>query len=574
MALGFLELTAERRPRSGDVLRRLEEPEPVSRAEPTRDPAVIAWYRVRDAWSAAVRAFEDGGGTTVQVDVPFDDDPVVLDGGLAGRLLDVYAGLGWEGIATVQRAITAEIPKAYRTGAKAAEPWMRAWTLFRVARNAVAVVVAQCLAQLEADVAARVTANLDDVLAKLDAVEKNLGMTTDELKTPDLPPEAQQVPVPPTILYTAGDAGLEKTYHAAMLELARHRDAVDALVARLTEAKGAVRRSRMSDIWAHSEWSKEPVRDSEQTKEAKARVAPLEALVAEGQAVLRAVQEQIAANSPALLLLLPVMRRHWTPAKMTQRLGEIVEEVRSAVKDHRPPEGPPWVSTLAGVAPGTEPIGQDVLLRLKVPEEGFERPAVRTAVDRFRSDAGFVALVVEPLWADLLDRRVPRSSYGYAVGTWYLLELGDHLMRQAISQRFRTSVLNTVRAVAALVSLALIWLPPVSLAVRGAVLAVDLLLMAESLYGVADGYYTAGVTAGLAGAVAGANVESLTTAARYCAYRRDVLATLPAQLVLELAAMPLGQASREIRRLLLLRGYYNDLRTIAAWDPRSAGDQP
>ncbi|WP_406436656.1 hypothetical protein OHB14_61745 [Streptomyces sp. NBC_01613] len=572
MALGFLELTAERRPRSDDVLRRLEEPEPVSRAEPTRDPAVIAWHRVRDAWSAAVRAFEDGSGTTVQVDVPFDDEPVVLDGGLAGRLLDVYAGLGWEGIATVQQAITAEIPKAYRTGVKAAEPWMRAWTLFRVARNAVAVVVAQCLAQLEADVAARVTANLDDVLAKLDTVEKNLGMTTDELKIPDLPAESQ-APMPPTVLYTASDAGLEKTYHAAMLELARHRDAVDALVARLTEAKDAVRRSRISDIWAHSEWSKESVRDSEQTKDAKARVAPLEALVAEAQAVLRAVQEQVAVNSPALLLLLPVMRRHWTPAQMTQRLGEIVEEVRSAVKDHRPPEGPRWISTLAGVGPGTEPIDQDVLLRLQVPKEGFERLAVRTAVDRFRSDAGFVALVVEPLWADLLDRRVPRSSYGYAVGTWYLLELGDHLMRHAISQRFRTSVLNAVRAVAGLVSLALIWLPPVSLAVRGTVLAVDLLLMAESLYGVADGYYTAGVTAGLAGAAGGANVESLTTAARYCAYRRDVLATLPAQLVLELAAIPLGEASREIRRLLLLRSYYNDLQTIAAWNPRSAGDQ-
>jgi hypothetical protein len=51
-----------------------------------------------------------------------------------------------------------------------------------------------------------------------------------------------------------------------------------------------------------------------------------------------------------------------------------------------------------------------------------------------------------------------------------------------------------------------------------------------------------------------------------------VLATLPAQLALELATIPLGQASRDIRRLLLLRSYYNDLRTIAAWDPRSAGE--
>jgi hypothetical protein len=301
-----------------------------------------------------------------------------------------------------------------------------------------------------------------------------------------------------------------------------------------------------------------------------ARVEQLKKLVAEAQAVLRAVQDQIAANAPALLLLLPVMRRHWTPALMTQRLGEILVEVESAVRNHRPPPGPRWVSSLAGVGGGTDPVASDRLTRLEIPEEGFERFTVRWAADGFQSDADLVALVVEPLWADLLDRRVSRGSFVYVVGTWYLLELGDLLMQRTIAERSRAAFVRGLRAISALVSLALIWLPPVSAAVRGTVIAVEVVLMVESLYGVAAGYYRAGAAAGLAAAETGAGVEALAATARYCAYRRDVLATLPAQLALELATIPLGQSSREIRRLLLLRSYYNDLQTIAAWNPRSA----
>ncbi|MDX2849225.1 hypothetical protein PV342_12300 [Streptomyces sp. PA03-3a] len=566
----FLELTAERRPQQGDFLRRLEAAEPVSRAETEGDTAVVTWRRVRGAYLVAAQDFANVvGGQILQVTVPFDDEPVVIDGSLAGRLLDIYAACGWDGVAAVEHSIREHVSVAHEdlSGGTVIAPWVAAWKFFRITRNAVGIVVAQCLVDLEARVALQVSSNLDDVLTKLDQLRDDLGITSKKLEIP--PPPIVAFPSPHVIVvYRASNTDLEKTYHAAMLELVGHRDQLDNLVNSLTEAESALLGAKRMDDFHRVRLSKLPPRDSPKTQAAAKRVEQLKGLVAEAEAVLRTVQEQFVANAPALLLLLPVMQRQWEPPRMTQALGEILQEVKSSVQAHQPPSGPRWVSSLAGVGGGSDPIPPDVVARLNIPGEGFERHAVRQAAARFESEPEFVGLVVEPLWADLLDHRVPRTSFLYAVGTWYLVELGDHLMERAIDAQSRASLMKNLRTLAALVSLAMIWIPPASAAVSGAVLAVDLLLMAESLYGVAAGYAEAGTAIGLAGAVTGSGVEALSTAARYCAYRRDVLATLPVQLALELATIPLGIQSREVRRLLLLRGYYNDLQTIAAWDPR------
>ena len=567
----FLELAAERRPQPDDFLRRWGEGGPSRRSGATGDVAVDVWQRLRGTYLLLADEFaRQAGGASLQVSVPFDDEPVAIDGTLAGRLIDIYAACGWSGVTTVTAAVREHVPAAHEdlSGGTVLDPWVFAWRFVRGTRNLLAIVVAECLRDLEDRVARAVTANLDDVLAKLKQVRERLGLQVSLLDT-TMPPMAGASPLPQaTVLYTATEAETERAYHAAMLELVAHRDRVEGLAASLVAAEKALKGQKAQDIVNRPYWSELPARDSERTKAAAARVEDVRTLVAEASATLEAVQQQIARNEPALLLLLPVMRQHWTPALMTQMLGGILREVEDSVKEHRPGPAPRWASTLAGVAPGQDPIAPDVVARLEVPEDGFERHAVRYAAASGGSTADLVPLIVEPLWADLLDRSLPRSSFAYAVGTWYLIELGDHLMEREAAAATRATWLKHVRFVSAMVSLALIWLPPASAAVRGVVLAVDLLLAAEALYGLAAGYSAAGSAMGLAGAETGAGVESLTQAARYCSFRRDLLATMPAQVLLEIAAVPLGAASRDLRRLLLLRGWYNDLQTVAAWSPR------
>jgi hypothetical protein len=442
------------------------------------------------------------------------------------------------------------------SGGTVLDPLIEALGYVTFVRNATAVVVQSCLADLEARAARRVQAALTQVADAVEGFRKRLG-----LKATTVPlSRGKTGSVDLTIVYRATDVGFRATLFRALSEAVRQREKLDRLTASLTAARKRVREEKVSEALARSPYTKAAPRPSPRRQEAERAAATVENLATEAAATLRQMQGVIALSEPVALLALPSMTRWSDPQHMTQLLGETLADVDAQLGRFRVASAE-LARGLLPVHPAHE-VPYDVVERLSVPAAGPEATVAARALERFDAEPGVLPLLHLQVWSELAGtQEVQPVGLSFSVHHWYVLELATALDAVEEGRRVTAAVMRLLGKATAVVSLTLIFLPPVGAVVRGALFAVDLVLAGYALYRVVSDVRGA-ATAVAVQAAGGASFETMSAIAELCAFRRDVMAALPAQALLELAALALGEASRTVRKLLLARAYYADVQVL------------
>jgi hypothetical protein len=529
---------------------------------------------------------------------PPEDDPsasdvetialeeIVFDRELMVTLLDLYILDGWEPMVEIGtyldaqlerlRSLRGNVPSGgteidrIREIAQLA-PWQPARALFHLARNAVAQLVREQLANIEKLAAIRIQSNVAEEETTFAAITGRLAWKETEKKSyvgarPDIPEEATRK------TYRLEDRSLAGTYEQALKEGVAFRAELDKSFRELTVFESEVQSSvtKRKSVVAGSSYAKavESARATlkEQNKKAEERASES--------------KMQLLNNEPILGLVFPALKPRFesaTPAWEGMLYDEIasIKETLRELRENVAQDAPFTVKLSKSVDINEQPLSK-TLLALDPPPRGFEEEmAERAIVGLSNGQTAWFPLASENTLHELVAREeVEIDSLGYVVYVHYVQTLAERLDQEERNREASKQFwLNFSRLLAAL-SLVTLVTPASSflrvLANFGAVVA-----QAQSFWSIASEIQRVRTLHGLTAAEVTYTLEALGRLGELLAIRNDLLDGLGEEVVLGMLMHIFGQVNiRLIQESLLAYGLYQDIETLLVSDDDAPSQSP
>jgi hypothetical protein len=518
----------------------------------------VEHYHRELAGALGVSSYDEGTSYTsypeVGVNFEGEEESLLLDPQLLTRLFDIYAFYGWNGIRQVEEVVRAEAFPPYSdppSGGTKVSVWPAAWTFFVFCRNTLALLIREELVELEHLSARHLVTQLSEVAAAVATVWRAQLKITRTVHKKGRNLGHGNAAVVDAAAYRFGDRDLAAALHKALIAAVEQRVAYEHAVQLLGTRTGCDPRGNVP-------MTAEPT--------------PAELLEARAQAsrFLGGMTEILHLNCPFGLVVLNGLQPTSTQAEMEELLGEALwqlysrlDELGSAVDP-----GADHVSALLPTVSREGRVSWVEIQRLPVDRRGPEDLVLQSAMERVAGAPEYFPLVHEASLRNLVaSGAIERDSLAYVVCEQYCAALADQAEAQRAAEEGVRSVWKAVATFAAAASLAVLVTPGAGVApvLRGVALVADAALLYHTVTSAVqqlrllDELLDEQLMAPDALALAG-----LARVGELRAYRHEMTDSLPEQVLVELVLLAAGQNWPALKKLLLVRGYLNDLETLMA----------
>lgn len=478
------------------------------------------------------------------------DEVVVLDGELYQTLFDIYICEGWVGVA----GIDGDIVKAGRLSASKEPPsagtpvrlWQEAHDFYVFCRNLLAFQLRQALMELESHCASGIVLRLGRTAATLsNAMFDELQLKRTDRSSLALSPTGTPRAQRPS--YTVGNRELLQTLLLAVGEAVRWRVEWKGKLEALSKAK---------------------------TAEDRARMQGLEEIA---QSYFAVLNEGLRDNFPLALLVVDQLNPGFSEWQLEDTLGAtlwaLFEQVEALVRSVN--SGRSLTVEILGSpdwATGRPPTVRQ-LQDMNVPEEGFEVRLAQAALDRLDNDPAAFALVHDAsLRAPFRNGTLAKDSLEYIVVHHHLEAVAALVEQREVDEAQKERVLKAINRSAAAVNLGLLVTPfaEAAPALMVASQLVNLALMAHQVYSVV-GQMAAFDLAMQQQIVegAGSGAADLARIGELISVRGEYAGQMSAAFIFECLAIMAAERWPLVRKLLIVRGFRQDLATLLDVDDES-----
>jgi hypothetical protein len=500
------------------------------------------------------------------------EETLVLDGGLFEQLFDVYLYHGWDGIRLAEQAVAQRVPDAPSAGTSDS-PWPAAWRYFLFARNVLALLIRDALEQLERRAAGRIAANVKEVRTRLeDAYTTKYRVHRTEYRLP--PTEHPRSPLAKhgaakstKATYDLENQEESKTLYKALTGAVERRVAYEQTLrqtalgrADTARFRGIVQRARETGSPLSNEYAYELDRTEQSLAAVERRTLDL----------YQGMKDLIGLNAPLGLLLVEGLPAGFPEALMEDKLGAVLWELKTRAQelDAAVDPGRSLAATLlSDIGPAEFDAWPDVQ-RALVPAAGPEATVVEAALARFKEEPAWFPLLHETTLNELFSyEELPRDSFTFPVFVHYLVALSDRLEARRQAEEANKAFWQAFAKLAATASLLLLLTPagPVGVAIRVVSVSADLALLAHTVSSVTQQLDRLDELRDRQLLEPDAfSVQAIGRLGELGLYRERFVAGLGQRLLVELVLIATGARWGPVKKLLLLRGYLQDVETLLA----------
>lgn len=485
-------------------------------------------------------------------------EEVVFDGDLLVQLIEFYMLDGWAAVEAIGSALDEKLAKLPDTsgGGVVLSPWPAAAWLFRIARNALGLLVREELVAIETAAGLRLASQIAETQTRFAVLDGDLAFET------VFEAVGKSVRSRPRLK----DRDLADTLHQALSEAVLCRRAVDLELAQLARFEEYVR--------PYSDPSQGQRYGGGLAREIKLIREQNEAAVRRARALAEVSLTQLQLNAPLALLVLNSLDSGFSQQEMEQLLDQTLTLLRTELEELQGTVRAkvPHAAAVSGSLDLSRPAVWPALdeAELAPPAGGLEASLLDAAVDSLAGgDASWFPLTSERTLHELIgDGVVQRDSFTYVVYAQYAMALGDRLEVAAAEEAAVKEFWAQFSRWAAAASLAALVTPTTwaaAPALRTAAWVADLVLLARTVHSVTQELARLGRLRGLRLAEAkGATIEWFGELGELIAIRQDLLDGLAEEVIIALLTTIGGAASALIRHTLVAYGYYQDLETLLA----------
>jgi hypothetical protein len=506
-----------------------------------------------------------------------DSEEIVFDGELLATLLELYVVDGWEPIVEIGRQIGERLDRLRKareaSGGVSPEAlelalWEPVDALFRLARNAVGLLVREELAAIETLAGERLDAQIATGQDGFSGLAGQLQWTRVDVRTVVQRTGDTETVQRPQLK----DRDLAETFKKALEDAVRCRRQLDLTLAELARVNADARNAGPGGGTGAGPGGGGGTGGA-QGGGGGATVG-LERAVVQAREFAKVAKEQLTTNSPLLLLVLPALRPGFGTTEMESELYDQVEGTRATLAELREavlPKVPHTTEVARGVDVKTEPPLFPALLAADPPALGIEAEMAMRAADGLAGASSWFALLSErTLHALVADGAIAADSLTYVVYAHYVQALAAQLDRRARDEEASREFWLRFSKLAAAASLASLLVPAtaaVGAAVRAAAAVGDLLLLGSRVWSVTEELRRIQRLSGQAVAESSTAVEALGQLGDLLSVRQDLLDGLAEDavmmLLMHLVSLPDVQL---IRRGLVAYGFYQDVEVLLAPD--------
>lgn len=552
-------------------------------AEPLElaDPNLLAWTsqaELKSIYMQAVEVYQR------EITRPYpalaipndndDDDIIVFDEQLYTTLFDIYVVEGWKGLQSVEAALLARAPErdeGVLPGGTQSSVWRQAKQFFYITRNLLVLLIRDAIVTIERVAAQNIYGQLNDTAALVEQAwtgqfEFVTHKTSPAARLQRIGGEVSMETALPVTSFEMGNKRLADSLFAAMTKAVEQKLLFEDALQRLPNVKKNLEQTRLT-----ARGSNVPYDVAEQSSKAEKlelEVATLERVDQHAKSLYSSVHKFIAMKCPLALLVLNSLKIGFQKHQMEGKLGKILDMLRKKNDELASAIDPSKSYSAASLGA----IGLTLQTRLHelkpsmIPSQGLEAWVIEKGMTGILKDPGWFPLLNEATLHRLTQSGdIATDSFEYIVCFHYVNMLMDRIEELRAQQAANQAFWKSIGSLAATVSLALLLTPAATVAVpvRVAAYAVDLVIMTNIVHSVVDhiAQYDKSLSAALVqpdafGVVALARIGELVS------IRAELVDNLVLHVALE-AVLGLTPARFFVlRKLLLARGYYQDVETL------------
>jgi hypothetical protein len=495
-------------------------------------------------------------------------ETVIIDDELFEHLFDIYVYHGWAGIQRVEDAIARLVPST-PSGGVSDSWWGPAWRFFLFTRNLLAMLIRDAIAELEQRAAARMIRHLSQVAAAVnDAWTARYRITRTE-RTVIEPYYKAATRARQVVTYSFADTAESKALFGALTQAVNQRVEHEELLQRVARIRDQVQTLRQ--ITRQKQQRGRPLSSERQlTSELDLKEQEQKQLEERSAGLLSAMQAVIMNSSPLGLLVLEGLATGFTQPQMENLLGATLWELYAHLDtlgariDPGRSQSAALMAEISAAEFDALPERQRALVQLGGPEA----TVVNAAVMNLPKEPAWLPLLHEQTLHLLLESgEIRRDSFTFVVFTHYVTTLGERLEAERRNEEASQTFWRAFSRVAAAASLVLLVTPVsgVGAVLRGAALVADLVLLAHAVSSVTQQLARIDQLRDQQLLHANAfSVEGLGRLGELGTYRHELLDGITQQLLIELLLIVTGARWPSVKRLLIVRGYLQDVETLLA----------
>jgi hypothetical protein len=508
---------------------------------------------------------QSGRSSMPEIDVTFgaDEPPatITFDVDLLATLIETYALRGWNGIRQIEQLLstrwTDRDADAAPGGTRLSE-WAAVVPFFRAARNLLAKLVRDTIADIERQAHARIESRLRVADTAFERVwTSELRMRIVQRTTYR---QAGKERIPETVSeFAFGNQPLSDDVFVDLTAAVKTRAAVER---RLEETRRDTERlAARRDQYERNAPNRDapgyrsPYDEEATPENVDAKRRQQAAVEAELRDLLSTVEASLLQNCPVAMLVFPGLRPGFTQAEMEHAIGAALDSVRMRVRK--------LIARMAKAPNQTE---------LRLPDDparplGDYGKASSTGIEStlldpvflIEDDAAVLPLLSEETWHDMVATdAIPRGGFSYFVYFHYLNDLLER--RERAEQKTQRSdvgqALNTSLALVSLVTLFVPVLLPLELALTAFSIAHGIDAAATQLRAIDTRLDALLVQPAASAMSVFGRIGELE------AMRRELVETAVRNVLLGLVLNLAGSQWIHTRRLLMGVGYFTDLATL------------
>jgi hypothetical protein len=433
---------------------------------------------------------------------------------------------------------------------------MPALRFFAFTRDLLAMLVRDALAELEQRAATRIIGHLSLVAARVSEAWKAKYRVTRteriERRAAGRGTITEQV-----VTYSFANKEESKALYTALTQAVEQRVAYEQLLQRNALVRRGVRYIREGAQRSREQGRSSDRSDRKLSSELDLKEQELQQLEDRSASLYRGMQQLIGLNSPLGLLALEGLTPGFTQARMEDLLGATLWELYASIDvlgagiDPRRSQA---AALLANAGKGRA-----------FPADGPEATVVDAAVMGLPRNPAWFALLHGPTLNLLVEsEEIPRDSFTFVVFGHYVMALEERLEAERQAAETSKKFWRAFSMAAAAVSLLLLLVtPPVAAAARGAVLIIDLVALAHAVSSVTQQLARLDELRDQQLLHPDAfSVEGLGHLGELGVFRRELMANISQQLLKELIFIALGAQWGLVKKLLMFRGYLQDIETL------------